>query len=354
MPLKLVPPREGKSPNWSIRGSYLGVSVDRSTGTPRKALADKQLKLLEGKIERGEFPEKAAAPVGKTFIAAAVSYMRAGGERENMGRLIGHFKETPISEIGQDEIDDAALILYPIATPATRNRKVYTPVSAVLHSAGLDIRVKRPKGAKGRLVTAFLSAEDAFAIIDAADAEDRSFGMLLRFLLYTGCRIGEAMALRWEEVSFDQGLAYIGKSKNDDPRTVQLQGDLCDEMRAFANGVTQGRVFPFRRGGGLKDRLTRAKLAVCGVKMKPRKKSETRLDRRIPPHRLSWVGFHTFCHTWATWMRRYAKTDLQGLVATGRWRDPRSAARYAHVAAREEWGKVELLPKRRGIVVGKG
>jgi hypothetical protein len=42
----------------------------------------------------------------------------------------------------------------------------------------------------------------------------------------------------------------------------------------------------------------------------------------VPPYRLSWVTFHTFCHTWATWMRRFGGADLQGLVATGRWRDP--------------------------------
>ena len=66
----------------------------------------------------------------------------------------------------------------------------------------------------------------------------------------------------------------------------------------------------------------------------------------IPPYRLSWVTFHTFCHTWATWMRRFGGADLQGLVATGRWRDPRSAARYAHVVSHEEWARVDLLPSR--------
>jgi integrase len=56
------------------------------------------------------------------------------------------------------------------------------------------------------------------------------------------------------------------------------------------------------------------------------------------------VNFHTFRHTWASWMRRYGRTDVQGLVATGNWIDTRSAGRYAHAAAREEWSKVELLP----------
>jgi hypothetical protein len=64
----------------------------------------------------------------------------------------------------------------------------------------------------------------------------------------------------------------------------------------------------------------------------------------IPPYRLSWVTFHTFCNTWATWMRRFGGADLQGLVATGRWRDPRSAARYAHVVAHEEWDRANRLP----------
>lgn len=346
MPLKLFPPRPGKTPNWTIRGSYLGIPVDRSARTHRKAIAKRELTKLERKIERGEFPEKAPEPVGKTFIAAAVAYMKAGGERESMARLIEHFGETPIEAIGQDEIDAAAIELLPLATPATRNRKVYTPLSAVLRSAGRNIGLKRPKGAKGRLVTTYLSEADAFAIIDAANAREPAFGLLLRFLLYTGVRIGEAIALRWEDVQLDQQLAYIGTTKNGDPRTTLLRADLCGDLKRFADGRAHGKVFPFHRGGGLKDRLTRAKLTACGLPTPRRHKKETKLERRIPPHRLSWVGFHSFRHTWATWMRRYGKLDVQGLQATGNWRDPRSAARYAHVAAREEWSKVETLPSR--------
>jgi len=51
MSLKVIPPRCGKSPNYTIRGSYLGVIVDRSAGTPKKSVADQQLKKLEAAIE---------------------------------------------------------------------------------------------------------------------------------------------------------------------------------------------------------------------------------------------------------------------------------------------------------------
>jgi hypothetical protein len=45
MPLKLVPPRQGKSPNWTIRGTYLKHHIDHTTGTPDKKLAAKILEL---------------------------------------------------------------------------------------------------------------------------------------------------------------------------------------------------------------------------------------------------------------------------------------------------------------------
>lgn len=345
MPLKLVKPREGKSPNWSIRGTYLGVAVDRSSGTHRKGVARKRLELLERKIERGEYPERQPAGTATTFIGAAIAYMKAGRSRHYLAPLIAHFGETPLP-IEQAAIDAAAVALYPNVTPATRNRKVYTPVSAVMHHAGFEVKLRRPKGAKGRVRTDFMTPDDAGAIIAAAEAQDPPFAALLKFLLYTGVRIGEAMDLQWESIVLDQRLARIGMTKNGDPRTMILRADLCEALAVHKGDRQHGSVFEMHRGGGLKDRLTRAKLAACGVAIP--KRANAKASRRIPPHRLSWVTFHTFRHTWATWMRRHAGADLQGLVATGNWRDPRSAARYAHVVAREEWLRVEKLPKVGG------
>jgi hypothetical protein len=55
-----------------------------------------------------------------------------------------------------------------------------------------------------------------------------------------------------------------------------------------------------------------------------------------PGHELDWVSFHTFCHTWATWMRRYGGLDTRGLVGTGRWKSEKAAERYNHVVVTEE------------------
>jgi len=341
MPLTLRPPRPGKTPNWEIRGSYLGVTVERSTGTTKKSVAKRKLDELIEAIERGEYPEKPKQPDAPTFLSAAIAYMKAGGSRRYLKRLIEHFGETPLDEIDQAAIDAAAMKLHPDVTPQTRNGCVYTPVSAILHHAGRDITVRRPKGSKGKVVTRFLLPPDAFAIIDAATVIDPEMGRLLTFLLYTGCRIGEALALRWETISLDRREAYLVKTKNNDPRTVRL---TTDAMASLGPTRASGRVFRFRQGGHRNFLFLNAKVTACGLPAIPRPKRGQRMV--IPPYRLSWVAFHTFCHTWATWMRRFGGADLQGLVATGRWRDARSAARYAHVVSHEEWDRVDALPTR--------
>lgn len=37
-------------------------------------------------------------------------------------------------------------------------------------------------------------------------------------------------------------------------------------------------------------------------------------------------------------------TKFLNVTATQNWRDPRSAQRYSHVVAREEWDRVDNLP----------
>ena len=142
MPLKLVPPRKGKTPFWYVRGTYLGQFVDRSTKTDRKAIARKFIEKWQREIECGEF----ALEGEPTFLSAAVNYLKHDGHARPVHRLIEHFGEKPLRQIGQAEIDAAALTLFPNHTPATRNREVYTPVSAILKQAGIDRKDKKAEG----------------------------------------------------------------------------------------------------------------------------------------------------------------------------------------------------------------
>jgi hypothetical protein len=152
MPLKLVPPRAGQSHNWRVRGTHLGVTVDKSTRAPDRTTARKVMRVIQDEIERGMFGPKGAP----NFASAALDYMRAGGSKRFLTPLLNHFQVTPLAAIDQRAIDQAAIELYPNASAATRNRQVYTPVSAILRHARVSIVIRRPKGAQGTARTAWL------------------------------------------------------------------------------------------------------------------------------------------------------------------------------------------------------
>lgn len=357
MPLKLRPPRAGKTPNFEIRGTYLSVRVEVSSGTHKRSVALAQLRKVEECIElHGCYPAPIVKPdPGRpTFLTAANAYMQAGGERRHMPMLLRHFREKPIEEIDQAAIDDAANTLLPNGAPDYKNRAVYTPVITVLRRALGDKcpPFKRPKGAKGRNKTDFMWPEDAFAIVGAADTIDPEFGLYLRLLLYTGIRKTEGRTIMAADVRPGERSAWLRTSKNEDPRMLKLREDIIEPIARHLETCTGERLFKFNEGGHFKHLLLRAKLAACGLPCPTRRPT----GWKPPAHRLAFVGFHTFRHTWATWMRRYGGTDVQGLAATKNWRDPRSAMRYAHVVSRDEWDRVDSLPALgtgRGKVVNE-
>jgi integrase len=322
MPLKLVEPRKGKTPYYAVRGTYLGQRIDRSTKTRKRALALKLLKKWEGDIERGEF----AQPGEPTFASAAIAYMNADGEARFMTPLLNHFGSKLLRLIDQAEIDAAALALLPEATPATRNRQVYTPISAVLKYAGVDHKMRRPRGSGGNKATAWLWPEQAEALFAEAEKIDPEFAALLIVLCYTGLRLSEALRLTWNDVRLQEGFAYVPDTKNDEPRAVFLPPVA---VAALANiDRTLGRVFRFSKSGHLYSLLRLAAI-----------RAEVDLPERS--------AFHIFRHTYATWMRRFGGLDTKGLVATGAWKDRKSADRYEHVVVTEEARRAELLPTSR-------
>src|SRR5258708_11200435 len=97
MPLSLRPPRKGKTPNYEIRGTYLGCRVEISAGTPKRSVAQKQLAKIEECIEQhGQHPapEVKIDPGQPTFLSAANAYMPAGGQRQTRAPLIKPFRAT--------------------------------------------------------------------------------------------------------------------------------------------------------------------------------------------------------------------------------------------------------------------
>ena len=331
MPLKLRPPRAGKTPYYYIRGTYLGVYIEESTGTGRREIAEKLLRKKRDDIERGAV----ARPGEPTFAEAAINYMTAGGERRFLAPLIHHFGNMALSGIDQAAIDHAAAVIAPDVNSATRNRQIYTPISAVLKRAGIEHKIRRPIGWRGRRRTDWLAPKQAFAIfkatrkIKAPPDTKIEFRILLRLLCYTGMRLGEALKLMCSDINLENQTALLPLTKNGRPRLVYLPPIVVEELRRLPRGLDrEGRLFRFHNGGRLRD-LLKMTLSAAGVTLPER------------------VAFHIFCHTWATWMRQHGGLDTFDLVKTDRWSDPASADRYAHVVLTQQSRQAALLPIER-------
>lgn len=369
MPLKLRPPRPPKTPNYSVRGTYLGIHVERTAGTPDKKIAGGVLKAVKRAIERGEYepaPQPVAAPPPPpTFADAALAYLKAGGEPNYIGRIIEQtgphgLRDKPLSGIDQIAIDNAARALYPDAPATTLNRQFYTPVSAVLKRAGIERTVKRPKGWRGSKATSWLEPEPAFDVVEEAYGIEPEFGLFCQTLLYTGMRLGDPLKARLRDLHLDQALLYVPDTKNGEPRPVHLPPVLVQAFRAqpprparprkaagkvLANGAAgrsrQGAGVPFLDRHG-DEKLFR--FCKGGRLYKLLKLAMTRAGVSFPRRQ---GAFHLFCHTYGTWMTRYGNLDTYGLVRTQRWKNAESADRYNHTIASPEARRADLLPVKK-------
>lgn len=328
MPLKLHDPEPKRSPNYRIRGTHLGVRVDCSAGTSDKRVAGRELNKIKDDIERGRY----AKAGGMTFAMAATSYLDAGGEGRFILPLNEHMGDTLIADINQAAIDAAAMAVYPLGTSATRNRQVYTPIFAILNHAGIATRFKRPKGAHGEARAIFLEPDEAWRLLDAAEAMDAELCAFLTLSLYTGLRLSEALGLKCSDLSLGECRAMVGKTKNGDPRTVHLPPSVVAALANHPRGLerTGERVFRWAKAGRFYQLLDRAYLTA-------------HVDPRGAPT-------HILRHTYGTWMRRYAAADTRDLLDTGAWRGAASAERYTHTDVTDAARLADKLPIRRAKV----
>jgi integrase len=323
------------SPNFYARGTFLKIPVDQSLGTGDR----KEAEVLLAKIQNEIFERQTHGPlrVIEGFAAAALRYMKNGGERRFLKPLLLHFGDISVDQMDQQAIDCAATALYPEGSAGTRNRQVYTPVSAILKFAGVTRDVRRLKAPPGRI--RWLAEDEAKRLIGACSPHLKP---LVMFLLYTGARVGEALWLDWRCVDLARGHVSFPRTKNGHPRGVPLHRDLVTELANLPH--RDGEVFrrpdakPYARPRGDDDLSAGSKIktAFCGA--------VKRAD-------LTNFRPHDCRHTWATW--HFAKHhDLIALQNLGGWRTLSMVTRYAHANVESYRAGIDALPSF-GEIAGK-
>lgn len=330
MSLKLV--KRPKSPNWNLRGTIRGIRIEESTGVADRKIAEEIKAKREAEILRESIYGKSATA---TFAHAAVSYLENGGDGTYLGPLIDHFSTTLLIKIDQAALDGAAKKILPKAGPATRNRKVYTPTSAVLHHAARQALcpkpiIQRPKQPPGRI--RWLELDQVNKLIDACSPHLRP---LVLFLFYTGARVAEAVYLDWACVDLKRGHVEFLKTKNGLARGVPLHPRLVASLASLKH--RDGAVF--RKPG------TKCKPIGDPYEEKDEGGGQIKTAFNGACRRAGITDFrpHDCRHTWATWHYR-ANRDLGALQKLGGWKTLSMVMRYAHTNVAEHAATINALP----------
>ncbi|MBE0564592.1 MAG: tyrosine-type recombinase/integrase [Krumholzibacteria bacterium] len=139
---------------------------------------------------------------------------------------------------------------------------------------------------------------------------------LLAFMLSTGCRLGETVALDCRDIDWDTGRVTLRSPKGGEPETAAAGDQLLAMLRPLAASVPPGHAL-FRTGT---DRRlsTRQVQRIVALRCQ-----EAEICKRMTPH--------TLRHTFAT--RLYN--------ATGDLRLVQVALRHAHVTTAEIYAQVD-------------
>lgn len=210
-----------------------------------------------------------------TFSEAAASYIEHGGEGRYLPRLIARFGLDDVTTITPMAVRNAAVELYPEASPATRNRHAITPARAVLyhaHELGWRMPARiRPFRAPKTRKTVPAGRRWLETFIDRCDADNLPHLAACTLLMnLCGARVSEAVNLLGEHVDLRQRTALLVKTKTEFNSLRYLPDHLVERIRDL--GLTPGeRVFRYRCRFSVNERIR----AVCERAGLPYKSSHT-------------------------------------------------------------------------------
>ncbi|HEY2010389.1 MAG TPA: site-specific integrase [Rhizomicrobium sp.] len=314
-----------------MRGTVRGESVFETTGTPDKNAAEALRIKREGTIlKRSVFGAESTI----TFPEAVDAYLENGGEGRFLGGydpetkewfgLVGHFKDAALASIGQEEADAAANKLYPGCKASTKLRCCYVPLRAVLKFSAkrrwcpLAV-IEAP--AVGKVVTKFSTPERLLKLLPHCKPRLRLFVMVDT---YTGARLSEILRIDWDkDVMLERRTIMLWTTK-EKQRAVYIPDPLMVALEAVPEAQRKGKMFD---NWSHKSRVHRPLKNACkraGVEY-------------LPPHQQG-------RHTYATWLREYAKLDLRALMEAGGWSSISSVVRYLHVTPGDAAREADKMP----------
>lgn len=209
MPLTLY--KRGKI--WHCRGLVAGVRVRRSLRVEKKDDAQREANRIESLVLKGRYDGPGAI---LTFADAAAHYRKLGKVPRYLEKIEDYWKDTMVRDITRGKVREAAIVLYPKASGATRNRSVIVPTLAVINHCA-DLELCPPLRVKWFPVVKAKAKEPATWEWGQAFMRHSSphLGALACFMLLTGARVSEALSVTWADMDLQKSRVTITMGKLD-------------------------------------------------------------------------------------------------------------------------------------------
>lgn len=233
-------------PTWYIQYCIRGKVLKESTGSTRRKDA---VDLLNRRIAEMQSGKLSGAKADRTKVAELLedlltnyrankaAWLKNAAEPTIGNRLIpffGDFKANDLSTAVVDRYKDARLEQG--AANATINREL-----AMLRRAyNLGMRATPPKVTRvpffeslreDNVRKGFFEQDEFLKVREHLPLEVQP---VATFAYYTGCRKGEILSLRWEQVDLERGIVRleVGETKNGEARIIPLVPELRDALKA--------------------------------------------------------------------------------------------------------------------------
>lgn len=287
MPLR-IHKRKGSNV-WHYGGTVAGHRLRGSTGTADRREAQRIAAETEARTWQRGVDRKTL-----TFPKAVALYLAAGKPNNYISKLEDHWKDTKVSDINSGLIKQAAHKLYPGRSGATKNRQVIVPMQAIInHCAEMGLcdhlKMKRfdfETEIKEPATKEWIEAFCAGTLLP-------DIKTLALFLFATGCRISEALDVRWKDINLDRRIVLIRQSKLSNERIAHLPPRLFIALA----GLSRDKA-PFFRSKTSYAELWEETIKAADIK---------------------YLSFHSCRHGFATGLLR-AGIDVMTVAKLGGWK----------------------------------
>lgn len=246
---------------WSVQVRRKGYPQQTRT-LPTKAEAQAWAREQEGRIDRALAPINLRLLKGTTLRDVLDRYLTevtpakdsAYSETARLRKLL---REQAFCDLALADLTPKAFADYRTARLATvKPGTVHRELGLIRHALevarrewDMDLptnpldRVKRPKLSNAR-DRRLRPGEYERLKVALQRTRNPLVAPVVEFAIHTAMRRGEILALRWEQVNWQQRTAYIADSKTGVPRTIPLLDGALTVLEALRPELPRGPVFP--------------------------------------------------------------------------------------------------------------